>query len=42
MWIKLIAATFLDSNGPEHSWVSIPMVLDMFEVPKKPRGEVGS
>lgn len=42
MWIKLIAVTFLDFIGPERSWVSIPKVLDMFEVPKKPRGEVGS
>jgi hypothetical protein len=42
LWIVLIAVTFLGSIGSEHGWVSIPMVLEMFEVPKKRRGEVGS
>lgn len=40
MGIELIATTFLDSVGPEHGWVSV--VLEMFGVPKRPRGEVGS
>lgn len=42
LWIVLIAVTFLGSIGSEHGWVSIPMVPEMFEVPKKRRGEVGS
>lgn len=45
LWIELIASTILDSIAPppKQGRVSIPTVLEMFDVPKRPsEGEGGS
>ena len=39
LWLKRVAITFLGYR-PKHGWVSIPVVLEKFGVPRRQRGEV--
>lgn len=41
LWLKRVAITFLD-YCPKHGWVSIPVVLDTFGVPRRQRGEAAA